>query len=333
MNIEKDRRFVVFSDIHIGAGGGNDDFAQNARLFTTVLEHYYYPRDYTLLLNGDVEELQKFRLPSIYKRWRSVFELFHRFEKGPGLFKIVGNHDHSLYNSSFSDEFPLYDSVRMDSGGNIIYLFHGHQASLFFTKYNDISGFLLRYLVHPLGIKNVTSAHESVRRYNTEKHVYDFSTAQKIVSIIGHTHRPLFESLSKIDTIKFKIENLCRKYPNMEKKEKEAAEKEIKTYKNELQNIYRKDPSGGKRSSLYNSQLLVPCLFNSGCVIGKRGITAVEFGEDRIALVHWFDNTISKKYLSSNGDPPFSLPGTHFFKKILKRDHLSYIFTRINLLA
>jgi hypothetical protein len=43
--------------------------------------------------------------------------------------------------------------------------------------------------------------------------VYGFSSRRKIVSIIGHIHRPLFESLSKIDTLKYRIEQLCRHYP------------------------------------------------------------------------------------------------------------------------
>lgn len=39
----------------------------------------------------------------------------------------------------------------------------------------------------------------------------------------------------------------------------------------------------------------IPCLFNSGCVIGKRGVTAPEIEEVNIRLVHWFDSRISKK--------------------------------------
>jgi UDP-2,3-diacylglucosamine pyrophosphatase LpxH len=333
LEIGRNKRFVIFSDLHLGNGGKNDDFRGNAALFSSVLEQYYLENDYTLILNGDIEELQKFRLPAVKKQWRSIFSLFDAFVKKDRFLKIVGNHDVGLLHQSGSYTYPLYQSIRFHYGENTLYVLHGHQASVFFTKHNDISGFLIKYLAQPLGIKNITAAHDSSRRYATEQRIYEFSAENKIVSIIGHTHRPLFESLSKIDSIKFRIEMLCRAYPDMDDEEKRRAEITIKRSKEELQHIYEKDDVNGNRSSLYNTRFLVPCLFNSGCVIGKRGITALEIGGDEIALVHWFDKTVSSKYFSPNGDRPVQLGNTTFYRTVLKQDVLSYIFTRIQLLT
>ncbi len=65
ISISENDRFVIFSDLHMGNGGANDDFLKNAYLFDYVLNNYYLPRNYKLILNGDIEELYKFSIKSI----------------------------------------------------------------------------------------------------------------------------------------------------------------------------------------------------------------------------------------------------------------------------
>ncbi|MEM6831785.1 MAG: hypothetical protein AAF551_14840, partial [Bacteroidota bacterium] len=77
----------------------------------------------------------------------------------------------------------------------------------------------------------------------------------------------------------------------------------------------------------------IPCLFNSGTVIGKRGITCLEIEGDKIRLVHWFDKSISKKYLTHSGYEPQRLEGTNFYRMVINEESLQYIFTRINFLS
>jgi len=86
-------------------------------------------------------------------------------------------------------------------------------------------------------------------------------------------------------------------------------------------------------ASLYNANLVVPCMFNSGTVIGKRGMTCLEIDDGQMALVHWFDDTRSRKYLNYGNYETEQLPGTDFHRVEVKRDSLDYIFTRITLLA
>ncbi|MFO7782289.1 MAG: metallophosphoesterase, partial [Spirochaetia bacterium] len=88
----------------------------------------------------------------------------------------------------------------------------------------------------------------------------------------------------------------------------------------------------GARRSLYNADLIVPCLFNSGCVLGKRGMTSLEIRDGRIALVYWFDASRddATPYRDTHGME--ALPGTHYYRVVLEEDSLDYIFSRINLL-
>jgi hypothetical protein len=53
-------KWVVFSDLHLGDGGAGDDFRINDDLFSHVLEKHYGPENFSLILNGDVEELLRF---------------------------------------------------------------------------------------------------------------------------------------------------------------------------------------------------------------------------------------------------------------------------------
>lgn len=175
--------------------------------------------------------------------------------------------------------------------------------------------------------------YESRKRYRTEHRVYAFSSSRKIVSVIGHTHRPLFESLSKIDTIRFRIEQLCRDYATVSPRARAAIETVISGYRRELSRIWEKNREDGERSSLYNAQICIPCLFNSGCAIGKRGVTAIEIADGVISLVHWFDPSRGERRHGGEENPAHRLEGTGYYRTTIKQDRLDYIFARIRLLA
>ncbi len=333
--IDHEDRIVIFSDLHVGNGRRTDDFRLNSRLFLTVLEEYYRKKEFTLVLNGDIEELQRFTLSDIKKSWPAFYSLLGRFRGQERLFRLIGNHDlelNSLHNHGLG---KVLRGLHLSYRDKSIFIFHGHQTSKAFLHYHRLFTFLLRYVVNPLGIRNYSVSASSRKRYKTEKRVYEFSTRKKILSVIGHTHRPLFESMSKIDTLKFEIERLCRKYPKSKKKKKDRIEKKIDELKNELSRIREDDKRTGEQGSLYDANLVVPCVFNSGCVIGKRGITGIEIYKGRISLVHWFDRRRSRKYLRrrSAGLKADRLGSTNFFRVVIKEDYLDYIFARIKLLS
>jgi UDP-2,3-diacylglucosamine pyrophosphatase LpxH len=327
-------RLVVFSDLHVGNRRRGDDFAKNADLFMSVLEQHYLDLGYTLILNGDIEELLRFSLGEIESRWSDLYALFGRFYGEQRLYKIVGNHDIAL---PLSREYPfaniLIDGLKIRHSGDVLFLFHGHQASSFQTRFNVLVGLTLRYLARPLGIKNYSVSRSRFRKYKTERRVYAFSQADRIASLVGHTHRPLFESLSKVDALRFRIEQLCRQYTTARAREKRRLSEDIRRHKEELEQIYRRKGEPQSRRGIYNSKLLVPCLFNSGCCIGKRGITAIELTDGEIALVHWFDKNLSQKHFDLVDERPQQMGDSDYYRVVLNQDSLDYIFTRIRLLA
>ena len=327
-------RIVILSDLHLGDGGPRDDFRQNASLVHDVLRDYYLEAGYSLVLNGDIEELQRFRYESIRVSWKKQFDLFEEFRRKTALYKIIGNHDETLPAASGRETTgTLLESVRFSFEGNTILVFHGHQATIFFERFNAVSGFFLRHVANTLRIRSFPAVYESRKKYITEHRVYAFSSSRKVVSIIGHTHRPLFESLSKIDTLRFRIEQLCRDYTSVSPRARAAIETAIDASLRELERLWEKDRQNGLRGSLYNEQISIPCLFNSGCAIGKRGVTAIEIAGGEIALVHWFDRTRGERHMSEDGKPPERLGATDYYRAVLKQDRLQYVFTRIRLLA
>ncbi|HEY9593648.1 MAG TPA: metallophosphoesterase, partial [Spirochaetia bacterium] len=318
-------RFVILSDLHMGDGSSRDDFRHNAALVQEVLRDYYLAQGYGLVLNGDIEELQRFRLPAIRRQWKDHFDLFETFRRETGLFKIVGNHDDGLRLVLRTPDRPLFDAVRFTWKNDTLFLFHGHQATIFFERFNDVSEFFLRYGANLLQIHNTPVAYESSKKYRTEHRVYAFSAARKIVSVIGHTHRPLFESLSKIDTLRFRIEQLVRDYTGVSPRARAAIETAITVYRRELARLWERDREDGLRSSLYNEQICVPCLFNSGCAIGKRGVTAIEIADGRIGLVHWFDPSRPSRHAPEDGGIAERLGDTSYYRTVFKQDKLDYI--------
>jgi UDP-2,3-diacylglucosamine pyrophosphatase LpxH len=336
-------RIVVFSDLHLGNGGSRDDFLPNGPLLHAALERYYLPGRYRLILNGDVEELQRFNLADIRRQWAPFYELLGQFAIKRRLSRIVGNHDAELLVRR--DPFPaprLLEGLRLEMSGGTLFLFHGHQASRFQTLFLGLSSTLLRYVATPLGIHTWSVSRSSLRKFRVEKRVYSFAHRRQVLALIGHTHRPLFESLSKLDVLRFRIERLCRELSQARGPRSRRLEAELLTGKAELERLLaRRGRAEDGADTLYATPLLVPCLFNSGCCIGKRGLTGVEIAGGKIALVHWFDRTRSDRYLSAEerladrrtDRAVHALPGTPYHRVVLREDTLAYLFTRIRLLA
>jgi len=332
--LARDGRLVVVSDLHLGDGGPRDDFRANAPLLQAALERHYLPRGFALVLNGDIEELQRFPLAAVLRRWADLEDLFAEFGRRTALHRIVGNHDAALLRCP-SERVPgrPASALRLRRGPDELFFYHGHQATLFFEHFNTVSGFLLRTFANALRIPNFPVTPESRRRFLTESRAYRFASDRRLVSIIGHTHRPLFESASKIDSLKFRIEQLCRAYPRALPRARSAIEAAVAAHRREILHLWEKDRAEGLRGSLYGGEPCAPCLFNSGCAIGKRGLTALEIADGRVSLVHWFDDRVSTRHLVRAGERPERLEDGPYWRTVLKSDQLDYVFARIRLLA
>lgn len=335
VELSEARKLVIVSDLHMGDGGSNDDFQSNASLFQTIMEHHYLAQGYELVLNGDIEELQRFSLDRIRQRWAAVFELFSCFERETALYKTIGNHDMSLLNVPLEERrYDLMHSLKLTFKDHHLLVFHGHQVSKKYQRNNDLIGLTLKYVANPLGIKNYSVAHSSKKQFRIEKKVYEYSRENKIVSIIGHTHRPLFESpMTRTEWLKYHIEQLCREYVHHANGNARDIEEQIQQYSKKLKKLHRKHVATEISKSIYSNLFYIPCLFNSGCVMGNQGITAIEIEGGEIRLVHWFDEPLRQKYVALNGYEPEPLDSTGYFRYALNQELLDYVFARIQFLA
>ena len=334
MQIDKTSRLVIYSDLHMGNGKTTDDFLPNSGMVETILRDYYLTKDYTLILNGDIEELQRFPQAAIKKRWKGLYRIFNSFQKRDALIKLFGNHDYELRNHRPKRKpvLPVCEVLKLEHDRGDLMVFHGHQAGIMSNDFTHrLLTFILKYLATPLGIKNYSVAHDSRQRFVIEKRVYDFAKRSKIITVIGHTHRPLFESMSKVDNLKYKIDKLCRRYPKKKYalKRKGMAES-IERYKKELRELIKKK---GETESLFQDALQVPCVFNSGCTVGKHGITSIEIFDNNIQLVFWCEKETADRYRNLNGYKPSNLKKTDYYRIVLDEEPLDYIFTRIKLLS
>jgi UDP-2,3-diacylglucosamine pyrophosphatase LpxH len=323
-------KVLVISDFHMGTGR-RDDLAGNGELLISMLEDYYFSGGWYLVLNGDIEELQRHSLDQVRERWSRLFQVFDRFAERGRLYKIIGNHDEELlFKKNYP--YPLYTVIRIDTDVIPVYVYHGHQSSPIYSRYNKIIGAGIRFILKPFGIRNISSGRSPYRRYSVEKAAYAFSRENRCLSIIGHTHRPLFESLGRFDYIKFEIERLCRDYPGAGE-DRERIKAEVSALRRELGKLGRKERRDVLRQSLYGDELPVPYLFNSGCAIGKKGLHAIELTGEDISLVYWFAEGAGRRFISRGGYRIEKLPGTRYCRAVLNQDRLDYILARIQLLG
>jgi hypothetical protein len=331
LDIRQEGRVVVVSDLHMGGGRG-DDLEFNGALLHTILEQYYFPSGWNLFLNGDIEELQRYSLDSIRAKWPQFYRLFDRFSAEGRLFKTLGNHDESLL---FERDYPypLYNAVRIETPCFPVFVYHGHQSSRVYTEFNHIVGAGIRYLLKPFGIRNLSNARSPNRRFFVEKQAYSFSLQNRCVSIIGHTHRALFESLGRFEIIKYEIERLCRDYTGAGEQDRERIKNEIGALRVDLGKLRRREKRDALKQSLYGDDLPVPCLFNSGCAIGRQGFNAIELDRDTISLVYWFTEGASRKFVNRGWYTVEKFGATPYRRVVLNSDNLAYIKARIELLG
>jgi len=326
-------KVLIISDLHMGSGS-RDDLSHNGEMLTCILEEYYFKDGWFLILNGDIEELQRYSLDLIREKWPGLYRVFNLFAEANRLYKIVGNHDDQLLSKTRSSyPYTIHTAVKINTGVIPAYVYHGHQLSSVYMRFNSFFGLLTRYFLKPFGIKNISDARSPHKRFHIEKQAYAFSIENNCLSIIGHTHRPLFESLGRFDYIKFEIEKLCLDYPESTGDDRSRIENEVNTLREELRKLKRSERRDVLRQSLYGDELPVPCLFNCGCTLGKKGIDAIEMTNENIALIYWFAEGKSKKFVTRGSYEIKGIPGKPYHRAVLNVNKLNYVFSRIKLLG
>ncbi|MGA1793106.1 MAG: hypothetical protein ACMUHM_04075, partial [Thermoplasmatota archaeon] len=197
-DIQGSDRYVVVSDLHMGDGSYHDDFRRTSNLFKGVFENYYLEKGFNLILNGDVEELYKFMLRKIMERWNSIYELFGRFKDELSLFKLNGNHDHFFhFLQEATNVSKQIESLRLRFHEAELFFLHGHQSSHWLERLHGLQTVLIRGVVNPLRLKNWSLDLGRKGVTKKENRLSEFSLKNKVVTFMGHTHRPLFGTDSR----------------------------------------------------------------------------------------------------------------------------------------
>jgi UDP-2,3-diacylglucosamine pyrophosphatase LpxH len=266
-SMNRSDRLVIVSDLHMGDGRGHDDFRRTSSLFENIFEKFYLDRGFKVILNGDIEELHKFSLRNIFDRWSSIYDLFERFQDGPGIFKLFGNHDYDFFFNRFHERIhEQFESIRLKYMEGELFFLHGHQSSHWLERLHRTNQLLIRSIVNPLKLRNFELTLDNKPVTKKEFRMSRFSLDNRILTFMGHTHRPLFGSHSG-----------------------------------------------------------VPGLFNSGAAIGKKGITTLEIENGYLSLVHWWDRSGVKRYLTMDWFDPVRVISKDIYRVVLDRASLSSI--------
>jgi hypothetical protein len=167
--------------------------------------------------------------------------------------------------------------LTIDNSQLTIFLTHGHQGDAK-SDGNWMSKFFVAHIWAPLQaylkINPNTPAYNATKKTLHNRIMYDWSAKQKnVVLITGHTHQPVFTSLTE-------LERLYQKLLEVEKEKDYALIEELKT------RIRKVEPGFTAVAADYLK--MKPGYFNSGCCCFSDGdITGIEIAKGFIRLIKW----------------------------------------------
>ena len=282
-------KFIIFSDQHKGARNGADDFMMAEPNYLDAL-HYYEKNDFFFISLGDSEELWENSLGRVKKYNEKNFEAEKKFVARNAFVKIIGNHD--LYWSNdplawfqlkkiYGADVKAFEGVilAVSIGEKPFHIFctHGHQGDLQ-SDGNWFSKFFVARIWAPmhayLRINPNTTAYNDEKKTLHNEIMYEWSSAQdNMLLITGHTHQPVFESLTH-------IERLYKQFQFAEFNKDSVAKA----------NLYSEIRKREKEFTSVSIDYLTmkPSYFNSGCCCFNDGdITGIEIESGFIRLIKW----------------------------------------------
>jgi len=288
LEVKQADRFIIFSDQHKGARDYADDFSLAEPNYLAALNHYRKNNFHYINL-GDSEELWENLMETIIKHNQATFDAERAFIEAGAFTKIFGNHD--LYwdndplagfnlNRIYGQKIPVYEGVilktTVDTKTLNIFLTHGHQGDLQ-SDGNWFSKWFVSTIWAPLQsflrINPNTPAYDSQLKTEHNSMMYSWQAEQMNTSLItGHTHQPVFASLTHLERIYLKLKNATAAHN----------EKEIEMLNLELSKRIKK----GDEAPEFKQYK--PGYFNSGCCCFNDGdITGIEIENDLIRLIKW----------------------------------------------
>jgi UDP-2,3-diacylglucosamine pyrophosphatase LpxH len=216
-------RFIIFSDQHKGGKNGADDFMLAESNYLAALE-YYNSQAFHLICLGDCEELWENTLVQVKKNNLDSFQAEKKFVRRKAFTKIFGNHDldweinplaANELKEIYGDSVIALEAVTLESkiGDHQLCIFctHGHQGDEQ-SDGNYFSKFFISNIWAPLQaylrINPNTPAYNATLKTRHNSLMYEWSSLQKdLLLITGHTHQPVFESLTHLERLQVRKNN------------------------------------------------------------------------------------------------------------------------------
>jgi predicted phosphodiesterase len=282
-------KLVIMSDHHKGGGNEADDFIRARHNYITALR-FYSSNQFTYIALGDVEELWENDINAVFKEHGDSFSIEKEFVAANRFIKIFGNHDMYWVNTVLSNRswlekmygiaVPVYEGLLVHLDGMPqplrLFLTHGHQGD----AQSDGNKFSKWFVAHIwsrvqayLEVKINSPSKDYLLRDKHNIMMYEWTVKHPHTLLItGHTHKPVFASLSHIEKLRQDIEHAKE---NNNRARIEVLEAEITKRLEEYQS-----------AGAY--QMKKPSYFNSGCCCFDDGdITAIEIENGLIRLVKW----------------------------------------------
>ena len=308
-------RFIIFSDQHKGRRNGADDFAPAETNYLSALQHYHQENFFFINL-GDSEELWENNFRQVRKANQACFAAENNFLLSDRYIKVFGNHD--LYwdndpraifsiRSIHTRKLHVYEGVvlRLEKGQHpleisdnkkkanplpapflTVLLTHGHQGDAS-SDGNWFSKFFVANIWAPLQsllrINPNTPAWDLEKKTLHNSMMYEWSAEQReLVLITGHTHQPVFGSLTQ-------LERLYKKYQLAEKAGDITAVDAIRAAIRKVEKNFA--------AVAVDYMTMQPTYYNTGCCCYNDGdITGIEIADGEIRLIKWTrENGVSKR--------------------------------------
>ncbi len=215
--IDKNSKYIFFSDVHRGDDSVSDEFTRNQNVFLHAL-NYYYKNNYSYIEVGDGDELWEYKeFKHIRLAHTDIFIVLKKFYDADRMIMIYGNHNIFLKSKDFvkNNFYQFYDEynqervelfkglepqeavvLKIKDTGQEILVVHGHQGDFMNDQAWQLSMLLLRYFwrfMHIVGFENPASpARNLYKRHKVEKAYNKWIEKHKMMLICGHTHRPKF---------------------------------------------------------------------------------------------------------------------------------------------
>ncbi len=280
---------IIFSDQHKGNRNAADDFAGCEKNYLAALDYYNANNFYYVNL-GDSEELWKNNIFSVMKYNKKAFAKERLFIRRNACCKIIGNHDlfwrenpfaQRYIKKMYNKELNIFEGIvlrlRVKEKSIDIFCTHGHQGDAQ-SDGNAFSKWFVSIIWGPLQAflqlnPNTPSCNDELKTLHNQI-MYEWSETQKnIILVTGHTHQPVFNSLTHLERLYLQLEEA-------------QAGKDIAA----VQKIEAEIPRRRREYNFMNASFrnMKPSYFNTGCCCFRDGtITGIEIEGGFMRLVKW----------------------------------------------